>query len=48
MASSTNTMMRGVRGFFRFADIDGLIPADLAVDAPPSATTALATASDII
>jgi hypothetical protein len=31
MASSTNTMMHGVRGFFRFAHIDGLIPAD-----PPS------------
>jgi integrase/recombinase XerD len=31
MASSTNTMMRGVRGFFRFAHIDGLIPADPAV-----------------
>jgi integrase len=29
MASSTNTMMHGVRGFFRFAHIDGLIPADL-------------------
>ena len=27
MASSTNTMMHGVRGFFRFAHIDGLIPA---------------------
>lgn len=25
-ASSTNTMMHGVRGFFRFAHIDGLIP----------------------
>ena len=33
MASSTNTMMHGVRGFFRFAHIDGLIPADPAVDA---------------
>src|SRR4051794_7790876 len=31
MASSTNTMMHGVRGFFRFAHIDGLIPADPAV-----------------
>jgi hypothetical protein len=31
MGSSTNTMMHGVRGFFRFAHIDGLIPAD-----PPS------------
>ena len=31
MASSTNTMMHGVRGFFPFAHIDGLIPAD-----PPS------------
>ena len=25
MASSTNTMLHGVRGFFRFAHIDGLI-----------------------
>ena len=31
MASSTNTMMHGVRGFFRFAHIDGMIPADPAV-----------------
>jgi len=31
MASSTNTMMPGVRGFFRFAHIDGYIPADPAV-----------------
>ncbi|MCZ3390027.1 MAG: site-specific integrase [Actinomycetia bacterium] len=31
MASSTNTMMHGVRGYFRFAHIDGLIPADPAV-----------------
>jgi integrase/recombinase XerD len=31
MASSTNAMMHGVRGFFRFAHIDGLIPADPAV-----------------
>ena len=31
MASSTNTMMHGVRGFFRFAHIDGLIPSDPAV-----------------
>jgi integrase len=31
MASSTNTMMHGVRGFFRFAHIDGLIPAHPAV-----------------
>ncbi len=31
MASSTNTMMHGVRGFFRFAHIDGLAPADPAV-----------------
>lgn len=30
-ASSTNTMMHGVRGFFRFAHIDGQIPADPAV-----------------
>jgi len=29
--SSVNTMMHGVRGFFRFANIDGLIPADPAV-----------------
>ncbi len=31
MASSVTTMMHGVRGFFRFAHIDGLIPADPAV-----------------
>ena len=31
MPSSVNTMMHGVRGFFRFAHIDGLIPADPAV-----------------
>jgi site-specific recombinase XerD len=31
MASSTNTMMHGVRGFFRFAHIDGLISAAPAV-----------------
>src|SRR4051812_2090256 len=31
MASSTSTMMHGVRGFFRFAHIDGLITADPAV-----------------
>ena len=31
MESSTNTMMHGVRGFFRFAHIDGLIPSDPAV-----------------
>lgn len=30
-ASSINTMMHRVRGFFRFAPIDGLIPADPAV-----------------
>lgn len=30
-SSSTNTMMHGVRGFFRFAHIDGLISADPAV-----------------
>jgi integrase/recombinase XerD len=28
MPSSINTMMHGVRGFFRFAHIDGLIPSD--------------------
>ncbi len=28
MDSSVNTMMHGVRGFFRFAHIDGSIPAD--------------------
>src|SRR4051812_5632163 len=40
MASSTNTMMHAVRGFFRFAHIDGLIPADPAVyDAGTSAPT---------
>ena len=31
MASSVNTMMHAVRGFFRFAHIDGLIPHDPAV-----------------
>ena len=31
MDSSVVTMMNGVRGFFRFAHIDGLIPADPAV-----------------
>ena len=31
MDSSVNTMMHGVRGFFRFAHIDGLIAADPAV-----------------
>ena len=31
MDSSVVTMMHGVRGFFRFAHIDGLIPADPAV-----------------
>lgn len=31
MASSVNTMMHAVRGYFRFAHIDGLIPADPAV-----------------
>jgi integrase/recombinase XerD len=31
MDSSVNTMMHGVRGFFRFAHIDGLIPGDPAV-----------------
>ncbi len=31
MDSSVNTMMHGVRGFFRFALIDGIIPADPAV-----------------
>jgi hypothetical protein len=31
MPSSINTMMHGVRGFFRFAHIDGLIPADPAI-----------------
>jgi integrase/recombinase XerD len=31
MPSSVNTMMHGVRGFFRFAHIDGLIPVDPAV-----------------
>ncbi|HET7356629.1 MAG TPA: site-specific integrase [Nocardioidaceae bacterium] len=31
MPSSINTMMHGVRGFFRFAQIGGLIPADPAV-----------------
>jgi integrase/recombinase XerD len=31
MDSSVTTMMHGVRGFFRFAHIDGLIPSDPAV-----------------
>jgi integrase/recombinase XerD len=31
MDSSVNTMMHGVRGFFRFAHIDGLVPCDPAV-----------------
>jgi len=31
MASSNNAMMHGLRGFFRFAHIDGMIPADPAV-----------------
>jgi site-specific recombinase XerD len=31
MPSSINTMMHGVRGFFRFAHIDGMIPSDPAV-----------------
>jgi site-specific recombinase XerD len=31
MPSSINTMMHGVRGFFRFAHIDGLIPGEPAV-----------------
>jgi integrase/recombinase XerD len=31
MASSINTMMHGVRGFFRFAHIDGLVSSDPAV-----------------
>jgi integrase len=31
MPSSINTMMHGVRGFFRFAHIDGLIPSVPAV-----------------
>ncbi len=31
MDSSVVTMMHGVRGFFRFAHVDGLIPSDPAV-----------------
>ena len=31
MDSTVTTMMHGVRGFFRFAHIDGLIPSDPAV-----------------
>ena len=31
MASSINTMMHGLRGYFRYAHIDGLIPSDPAV-----------------
>ena len=33
MDSSVVTMMHGFRGYFRFAHIDGLIPADAAVNA---------------
>jgi integrase/recombinase XerD len=33
--SSINTMLHGVRGFFRFTHIDGLIAADPAVYARP-------------
>ncbi|HET7690016.1 MAG TPA: tyrosine-type recombinase/integrase [Nocardioidaceae bacterium] len=33
MASTVNTMMHGVRGYFRFAHIDGMIPGDPAVHA---------------
>jgi site-specific recombinase XerD len=33
MDSSVNTMMHAVRGYFRFAHIDGIIPADPAVHA---------------
>jgi integrase/recombinase XerD len=41
MPSSVNTMMHGVRAFFRFAHIDGLIPVDPAVYArlPKTTTT---------
>ncbi len=31
MDSSVNTMMHAVRGYFRFAHIDGVVPADPAV-----------------
>jgi site-specific recombinase XerD len=31
MPSSINTMMHGIRGYFRFAHIDGLTPHDPAV-----------------
>jgi integrase/recombinase XerD len=31
MPSSVNTMMHGIRGYLRFAHIDGLIPHDPAV-----------------
>lgn len=31
MPSSMNTMMHGIRGFFRFANIDGLASRDPAV-----------------
>jgi len=31
MASSVNTSMHAVRGYFRFAHIDGLVAADPAV-----------------
>jgi integrase/recombinase XerD len=40
MDSSVNTMMHAVRGYFRFAHIDGLIAADPAVHARPPKTTA--------
>jgi hypothetical protein len=41
MASSTNTMMHGVRGVFRFAHIDGLNPADRPCTATGSCTRSL-------
>jgi site-specific recombinase XerD len=40
MGSTVVTMMHGVRGFFRFAHIDGLIAADPAVYARLPKSTA--------
>lgn len=44
MASSDNTMMHAVRGFFRFAHIDGLIVSDPAVYAGSRRSTAMSPA----
>jgi site-specific recombinase XerD len=45
--SSINTMMHGVRGFFRFAQIDGLIAADPAVHARLPKSTATSPAPKV-